>query len=151
MNSSEIIIDGVIYNRIPFGAEPDDDGDSQCPDCGVQRGGLHKSGCDQERCPKCKGQLISCECMSRFLGQGDDQGGGEEAEELSYDAPRSLGSSDVGRRLSRVAELLRFADAGLGATQQGNRGAQLVIREALLEIRTVIESNVQVMKVAIPF
>lgn len=33
-----------------------------CGDCLVEEGELHKFGCDMERCPKCKGQLISCGC-----------------------------------------------------------------------------------------
>jgi hypothetical protein len=147
MNSPEILIDGIIHNRIPFGAEPDDDGEEQCPDCGVKRGELHKSGCDQERCPKCGGQLISCDCVGRAVGADD----GEKPQEPDYDLPRSLDSSEVGRRLSYVAELLKFADAGLGATQQGNHGAQLVIKEALREVQTITESNVKVMEELIPF
>lgn len=31
-----------------------------CHDCGVKEGGKHHPGCDMERCPKCKGQLIMC-------------------------------------------------------------------------------------------
>ncbi len=38
----------------------------RCHDCGIQDGGSHHPGCDAERCPRCKGQLISCGCL------GDD-------------------------------------------------------------------------------
>jgi len=74
-----------------------------------------------------------------------------EAEELSYDAPRPLESSDAGRRLARVIELLEFVGAGLGATRQGNHGASLLLQEALKELGAITESNVMVMEVAIPF
>ena len=35
----------------------------RCPDCNVAPGGRHHAGCDQEYCPKCGGQLISCDCF----------------------------------------------------------------------------------------
>ena len=35
----------------------------RCPDCNVVPGGKHHSNCDQEYCPKCGGQLISCNCF----------------------------------------------------------------------------------------
>ncbi len=37
----------------------------RCHDCGIENkhGNYHHLGCDMERCPKCKGQLISCGCF----------------------------------------------------------------------------------------
>jgi hypothetical protein len=33
-----------------------------CHACGVLPGGFHHPGCAMARCPRCGGQLISCEC-----------------------------------------------------------------------------------------
>jgi len=35
----------------------------RCPDCNVAPGGNHHWNCDEEPCPKCGGQLISCACF----------------------------------------------------------------------------------------
>lgn len=50
-------IDGVTYRRIPHDGEY-----GNCHDCSAKKGELHVVGCDMERCPKCGGQSISCEC-----------------------------------------------------------------------------------------
>jgi hypothetical protein len=34
----------------------------RCHDCGAMPGGFHHLGCDCERCPLCRGQLITCGC-----------------------------------------------------------------------------------------
>lgn len=58
--------DNKLYKRIRFGDAGDwgEDAkeDARCGDCGAKKGGYHHSGCDCERCPKCGGQLITCEC-----------------------------------------------------------------------------------------
>lgn len=41
------------------------DGDNCCHDCDVEPGEFHKLGCDNEQCPYCGGQLISCCCRRR--------------------------------------------------------------------------------------
>jgi hypothetical protein len=42
----------------------------RCPDCNVAPGGRHHSNCDQEYCPRCGGQLISCACFDAQDGIG---------------------------------------------------------------------------------
>jgi hypothetical protein len=40
-----------------------------CHDCNAARGQYHHLGCDMERCPACKGQIISCGCCAYVPGQ----------------------------------------------------------------------------------
>ncbi len=56
----KIKIDGIIYNRDTKYYDVNE----KCHDCGIlnKKGNIHHYGCDMERCPKCKGQLISCNC-----------------------------------------------------------------------------------------
>lgn len=62
--------DGAARERLPLGedrATPE----GRCFDCRVPLGALHHPGCDEERCPGCRGQAISCRC-STVLGDEDD-------------------------------------------------------------------------------
>lgn len=52
---------GKSLPSVPY--NPDNgDADQRCHDCNVKSGGYHHPGCDVERCPQCRGQLISCSC-----------------------------------------------------------------------------------------
>lgn len=61
----DLKISGRVYRRILWGEEgesyPVEDFDT-CPDCGVAKGEPHVQHCDVERCPRCKAQLLSCNC-----------------------------------------------------------------------------------------
>lgn len=61
---SELVIDGKLYARIPYG-DPRDliySKEERCHDCGATKMHYHHLYCDSERCPKCGYQLISCDC-----------------------------------------------------------------------------------------
>jgi hypothetical protein len=59
----------IVFNEyesmpsIPYENEFFDDPNHRCHDCNVKLGSYHHPGCDMERCPKCGGQLISCDCI----------------------------------------------------------------------------------------
>ncbi len=38
------------------------DKNKRCHDCGIVNGNTHHYGCDMEQCPRCKEQLIGCNC-----------------------------------------------------------------------------------------
>lgn len=52
---ARLFINGIAYERVLVKVET-------CPDCGAKYGFCHHFGCDQEICPKCKRQLLMCDC-----------------------------------------------------------------------------------------
>ena len=51
--------DGTNLPAVPF-ESPEGE---RCEDCGVATGGYHHPGCEEELCPKCGRQLITCGCL----------------------------------------------------------------------------------------
>lgn len=58
-----LVIEGHQYPRLRFGRErPLRTDVTTCHDCAVVVGEFHVPGCDNEQCPRCHLQLISCGC-----------------------------------------------------------------------------------------
>ena len=60
-NKRVLFSDGQAEPSVPCTAT--ECGNGRCVDCNVAVGGFHHPGCDQEKCPRCGGQLISCDCL----------------------------------------------------------------------------------------
>lgn len=63
LEPKKIIYNLEIYERIPYGCERFKLKSSKCSDCGCKLNSLHHLGCDIERCPRCGGQLMTCNCI----------------------------------------------------------------------------------------
>lgn len=61
--------EGEKYDRLPYEKEPEyaDVMPDVCHDCNAGLGKYHHFGCDMERCPKCHGQLITCDCNWKLV------------------------------------------------------------------------------------
>jgi len=63
--------DGISLPAVPYANEHvTDTKNHRCHDCEVKIGHYHHPGCDMEKCPQCKGQLISCDCL---MGDGEEE------------------------------------------------------------------------------
>ena len=60
---TELVINSREYERVRYGDEDDPLPQAKCDDCGVPRRSFHLLGCDIESCPRCSGQITSCDCF----------------------------------------------------------------------------------------
>lgn len=60
-------LEGASYSREKVGDEGWYAEGQRCGDCGALFGHYHHYGCDVEKCPKCRKQLISCDCHFKKL------------------------------------------------------------------------------------
>lgn len=80
-------VDGREFRLGRYGSERGwaHSGSGRCGDCGVRRGGLHHPGCDLQRCPRCRGQLLSCGC--RFDEDRFESGPDGFQDDACWDEP----------------------------------------------------------------
>lgn len=68
---STLIINGKEYRRTTYGIDSLDLSadyfEAPCRACSVIKGQYHLYGCDMEWCPKCKKQLITCDCIKDYI------------------------------------------------------------------------------------
>jgi hypothetical protein len=54
--------DGIVMEPIKYQNEDGSVDANRCRDCACMSGYYHHPGCDNEKCPRCGGQSISCNC-----------------------------------------------------------------------------------------
>lgn len=82
-------VDGRRVDMIPWGRGSGRYAErGRCHDCGVSQGGFHHIGCDMQRCPLCRRQMMSCGC--RFDEDGPDEDDLEPVGPLHVDEDGNL-------------------------------------------------------------
>jgi hypothetical protein len=84
---SELHIDGVALPLLPYGRDGSalSGPPSRCGDCGAGWGGFHHLGCDLQRCPRCRAQLLGCGCPFDEFGGRSDTDDDCEDDEPAYE------------------------------------------------------------------
>jgi hypothetical protein len=108
----DVFVENVRYKRIPYSPTPAIDVEHygtaeaveqakkmwsdwpwgftpNCHDCGTPRNKLHHPGCDDERCPRCLHQAISCGCR----WEGDEPDPDFDPSDLRPEATQAVRTS----------------------------------------------------------
>lgn len=104
-------VDGRAIAMIPYGAERGGAFLLRCGDCGVARDGQHHPGCDVQRCPSCRGQMMTCGCRFDEDGPDDD----DLDDELDHD-------------WERTAEPMMVDRDGILVERRWVGGAEVIVR-----------------------
>jgi len=107
----KIKIDGEIYNRDTEYFDVNE----RCHDCNIvnKKGNIHHFGCDIERCPKCNGQIISCECKKEFLigPDGQESKASMKKEATSYTDFLTNRGTEIKQAIKQLNEIHKIYDS----------------------------------------
>ena len=99
LKAPRIRLRGEVYDRVRFTPESSEE---RCFDCGSEPGQVHDWGCDAEDCPRCGGQLLSCDCLQ------DADTAPEEKERLRRLICDDIRREDMEDAVNRAADAFRM-------------------------------------------
>lgn len=82
-----------------------------CDDCGVSPCGWHHLGCDLQRCPMCRGQLLSCGCdFDEFENDNDNDDARADDDDVSPYGVDGNGQPTELRIIDGMEVVVHYAD-----------------------------------------